>query len=248
MPHNYKMIIAYDGTDYCGWQVQPNGLSIQEVLQKRMAVILRRDVVLIGSGRTDAGVHAMGQVTHFHFPDPIDLYRFSGSINSLLPKDIRVREVLEASPDFHAQYSALGKSYHYHLHLDRVLDPFQRLYRWHVRERICLDVLKKAAQLFVGVHDFTTFANESHAGSAAHDPVRTLRRLDVVEQPGGVRLEFEGDGFLYKMVRNITGTLLEIAAAKKSIEEVPILLRAKDRRRAGQAAPPQGLFLMRVDY
>jgi tRNA pseudouridine38-40 synthase len=248
MPHNYKMIIAYDGTGYCGWQVQPNGLSIQEVLQKNMGVILRREVSVIGSGRTDAGVHAAGQAVHFHFPDPIDLYRFSASINGLLPSDIRVNNIVEVPMDFHARYSAVGKVYHYHLYLERILDPFRRLYCWHIREKTDVAALKHAANLFVGVHDFTSFANESHTGCAAHDPVRNLRRLDVVEQPGGVRLEFEGDGFLYKMVRNITGTLFEIACGKRAVESVPDLLAAKDRKRTGQAAPPQGLFLMRVDY
>ncbi len=225
MLHNYKMVIAYDGTNYCGWQVQPNGLSVQEVLQDRMRVILRSRVAIIGSGRTDAGVHAAGQVAHFHFPEQIDLYRFSASINGLLPPDIRVKGIVEVPMDFHAQYSTAGKEYHYHLHLDRVL-----------------------ARFFLGVHDFTSFANESHAGCAAHDPVRTLRRLDIVDQPGGVRLEFEGDGFLYRMVRNITGTLVEVALGKRPADEVPALLAAKDRNLTGQAAPPQGLFLMRVSY
>lgn len=248
MTHNYKMIIAYDGTKYCGWQIQPNGVTIQELLQKHIATILRHEVVVIGSGRTDAGVHALGQVAHFHFPDAIDLYRFQGSINGLLPLDIRVREVSEVSPDFHSQYSATGKIYHYHLHLDRVLDPFHRLYRLHVLEKIDVELLKKAARLFLGTHDFTAFANEAHSGTAAHDAVRTLFRLDVVEQPGGIRLEFEGDGFLYKMVRNITGTLLEIAAGKRQMEEIDEIFAKKDRKLSGKAVPPHGLFLVQVNY
>lgn len=248
MSYNYKLIIAYDGTQYCGWQMQPNGVTVQELLQKNIAIILRQDVVVIGSGRTDAGVHALGQVAHFHFSDRINLYRFHASINGLLPADIRVKEVVEAPLDFHAQYSAMGKIYHYHIHLDRVADPFQRLYCLHVKEKIDIDKLKEAARQFLGTHDFTAFANEAHSGCAAHDAVRTLFRLDIVEQSGGIRLEFEGDGFLYKMVRNITGTLLEIAAGKRAVEDVAELFEKKDRRLSGKAVPPQGLFLVKVHY
>ena len=246
--HNYKLTIAYDGTAYCGWQVQPNGISIQEIIEGKLAVILRTKVRLIASGRTDTGVHALAQVANFHAPRIPDLYRFFGSLNSLLPPDIRILTVDEVPAKFHAQYSPTGKIYHYHLHLDPVLDPFKRLYSLLVREKIDLDVLKAAAAVLIGTHDFTSFANESHLGSASRDPVRTLKRLDVIEQPGGVRLEFEGDGFLYKMVRNIVGTLLEIAAGKRNKDELPLILAAKDRKKAGQAAPPQGLFLVKVEY
>jgi tRNA pseudouridine38-40 synthase len=248
MAYNYKLTIAYDGTVYCGWQVQPNGIAIQEVLQKHISTILRAEVALIGSGRTDAGVHALGQVAHFHFPQPIDLYRFHGSLNGLLPADIRVKSIDAAAPDFHARYSAIGKTYHYHLHLDRVQNPFLRLYSLHVREKISLPLLKEAAKHFVGTHDFTSFANEAHTGCAAHDAVRTMRRLDIVDEEGGVRLEFEADGFLYKMVRTIVGTLLEIAAGKHSIEDILEIFASKDRRRAGKAVAPHGLFLVKVDY
>lgn len=248
MLHNYKLTVAYDGTAYSGWQIQPNGISIQEVLQNQLRTILRQDVVIIGSGRTDAGVHALAQVAHFHFSQPIDLYRVSGSLNSLLPPDIRVKEIIEAPIDFHAQHHAIAKTYHYNLCLDSTYSPFNRLYSYHVREKMDRSLLKEAAMLFIGTHDFTSFANEAHLGCASRDPVRTIIRLDVVEQEGGIRLEFEGDGFLYKMVRNITGTLLEVAAGKRRIDEIPEILTAKDRRRAGVAAPPHGLFLVHVQY
>lgn len=244
----YKMLIAYDGTNYCGWQVQPNGISIQELIQKAMSVILRQEVTIVASGRTDAGVHARGQVAHFHSDVPFDLYRFHGSLNALLPVDIRILAIVEAPAHFHAQYSPIGKIYYYHLHLDRVQDPFRRLYSLHVREQISLDLLQEAAKVFIGTHDFTSFANEAHLGSASRDPVRTLRRLDIIDQPGGVRLEFEADGFLYKMVRNIVGTLVEAAAGKHTVPDLNVMLAAKDRKKAGQAAPPHGLFLMHVIY
>lgn len=247
-PCNYKLTIAYDGTAYSGWQVQPNGISIQELIQEKASIILREKTIVIGSGRTDAGVHAMGQVAHFHSLPIQNLSRFQMSLNRLLPKDIRILLVEEVQQDFHARYSAIGKIYHYYLHLDRVIDPFKRLYSLHVKGDIDLSTLKEAALVFLGTHDFTSFANEAHLGSASRDPVRTLKRLDIVEQPGGVCLEFEGDGFLYKMVRNIVGTLLEVAAGKCSKEDLPRILAARDRKMAGHAAPPQGLFLMKVHY
>lgn len=248
MAHNYKLTLAYDGTAYCGWQIQPNGVSIQEVLQKNITILTKQPVHVIGSGRTDAGVHALGQVANFYAEFPLELNRFQYSLNSLLPNDIRANSIEEVSLDFHARYSATVKTYHYHLHLGKIQDPFQRLYSTHIYIPIDTARLKNAARLFIGTHDFSSFANEAHKGSAAHDPIRTLYRLDVIENDQNVRLEFEGDGFLYKMVRNIVGLLLEVASGKRPIEDVTAILAAKDRRAAGQAAPAHGLFLIRVDY
>lgn len=248
MKFNYKMALAYDGTHYGGWQIQPNSPTIQQILQEKIALVLRSPVTVIGSGRTDAGVHATGQIAHFFHDKDIDLHRFFASINGLLPPDIRLKKVESAPTDFHAQHSAVAKTYHYYLRLNSVWDPFTRLYRLHVREKLDLSLLTEAAALFVGTHDFTSFTNEVHKGSAAHDPVRTLYRLDLVPIEEGLRLEFEGDGFLYKMVRNIVGTLLEIACGKRRIDEVPLIFEAKDRRRAGKAAAAHGLFLIDVKY
>jgi tRNA pseudouridine38-40 synthase len=244
----YKLTIAYDGTSYSGWQVQPHDLSIQQVLQKAMGIILRRPIVLTGSGRTDAGVHAAGQIAHFKHDTEIDLYRFHNSLNSLIPHDIRVIVIEPVSLDFHAQYSAVGKEYHYHLYLDKVMDPFRRHYCWHLHQPLDDDLLRQAAALFVGTHDFTSFANEAHRGSASKDPVRTLKRLTVVEELGGLRLEFEADGFLYKMVRNSVGTLVDVASGKRPLGDVVKIFSARDRRQGSMAAPPQGLFLMNVQY
>jgi tRNA pseudouridine38-40 synthase len=244
----YKLTIAYDGTHYHGWQIQPNGITIQEILMQKSAVILREPVKIIGSGRTDSGVHAHGQVAHFSSSVEIDIDRFFGSINALIPKDIRVLKIESVPDDFHAQYSAKGKTYHYHLWLDRIQDPFKRLYSLHVRERLDLDLLFQASKKFLGTHDFTSFANEAHSGCAAYDAIRTIKRLDFIEQEGGFRMEIEADGFLYKMVRNITGTLLDISRGKMSPEVISHLFEQQDRRLAGKAAPPHGLFLHQVDY
>lgn len=245
----YKLKIAYDGTHYSGWQIQPNGSSIQQHIQEALKLILNsHQVVVIGSGRTDAGVHALGQIAHFIHHNEIDLRKTLNSLNGLLPKDIRVFWLELAEAGFHAQYSAKGKEYHYHLYIDRVMDPFKRLYCWHLYQKIDLGRLNQAAAKFIGTHDFTSFANEAHAGCAAKDPIRTLWRLDVTDEPGGVRLEFEGDGFLYKMVRNITGTLVDVASGKLSLDEIDVIFNCRDRRKASSAAPAQGLFLVKVDY
>lgn len=246
--HNYKIVIAYDGTAYSGWQIQPNGITIQELIEKSVETILRSHSSVIGSGRTDAGVHALAQTAHFKTPVEINTYRFLRSLNGLLPSDIRVLSIEEVSLDFHAQYSALSKIYHYHLYLDKIQDPFRRLYSYQIFDKIDLSLLREATNLFKGTHDFTSFANEHHTGTASHDPVRTLYRLDIFDEKGGLRLEFEGDGFLYKMVRNIVGVLVEVAAGKRALNEIPLIFEAKDRKKAGRAVPPHGLFLVEVKY
>lgn len=243
----YKMLIAYDGTHYHGWQVQPNGISIQQLIEEKLKIILRQEIKIIGSGRTDAGVHAVGQVAHFH-ADSLQIYKVVGSLNGLLPPDVRILSLQEAPSHFHAQYSALGKIYRYHLFLNQVMNPFKRLYTWHIRMPFCQKKLLRGAEQFLGEHDFTTFANEAHSGVAAHDPIRVMKRLDIIQEEGGIFLEFEADGFLYKMVRNIVGTLVEVAIGKRDPTSIPLLFEKKDRREAGTAAPPQGLFLFKVLY
>ncbi len=242
------MTLAYDGTSYGGWQVQPNATSIQSLLEYALLTLLKEKTAVIGSGRTDAGVHALGQVANFKAKEPLDLYRISHSINGLLPKEVRVISLEEVDDSFHARYSATGKTYRYHLHLDKVLNPFNRLYSWHVSHKVSIQKLQKTALFFLGTKDFSAFANEAHTGSAAKNGVRTLRKLDVVNTDGGVYLEFEGTGFLYKMVRNITGTLMDICAGRLQEENLEEILLSKDRKKSGSAAPPQGLFLMNVNY
>ncbi len=246
--YNHKLIISYDGTKYSGWQVQNNATAIQPIIEQKLSLFLGEGVKLIGSGRTDAGVHAIGQAAHFKSTERVDTHKLLRSLNGMLSPDIRVRSCSPVPLNFHAQYSAKGKIYHYHLYLDEVMDPFRRLYCWHVRGRFDIESLKKGAQHLIGTQDFTSFANESDEGSASKDPVRTLKRVDIIKEPGGLRLEFEGDGFLYKMVRNMTGTLVEAARGKREPDSIAEILKTKDRRQAGPAAPPQGLFLIYVEY
>ncbi len=244
----YQLTIAYDGTCYSGWQIQKNGIAIQPLVQAALATALRHPLDLTGAGRTDAGVHAKGQTAHFDTDVEFSTPKLLLSLNALLPSDIRVLAIEPRDPSFHARYSAVGKTYHYHLHLERVADPFTAPYRFHLLERIDVARLPSGAKLFLGTRDFTSFANEAHRGSAARGAVRTLSRFDVVEQSGGYRLELEANGFLYKMVRNLVGTLLEFAKAHIDVEDVDAIFAAKNRSAAGPAVPPQGLFLMQVHY
>lgn len=243
-----RLVVAYDGTDFSGWQIQVNAPSIQATLEDLLQQVLRHPVRVIGAGRTDAGVHALGQVAHFKHEQPIDHPKLMQSLNGLLPPSIRVLSVDPADSKFHAQHSAKGKIYHYSIGLGRVADPLRRRYRTQFHPPLDLHMLKEAAAHFIGTFDFTSFANQSSEGSAAKDAIRTIDRLDIIEEPGGLRLEFEGNGFLYKMVRNIVGTLLDVGTGKRRPDDIPQLLRSRDRRCIGMAAPPEGLCLIKVNY
>lgn len=244
----YKLIIAYDGTHYCGWQVQKSGLSIQFLIGKALEKILRHPVNLSGSGRTDAGVHATGQTAHFDTDRLVEPLRLQLGTNALLPPDIRILKVVAVTSDFHARYSATAKIYHYHLHLDATPDPFTHLYRHIVRGPLDVTAIQKAIPHLIGTYDFTSFANHSHQGSASKGGIRTLFRLSLSPQKGGIRLEFEANGFLYKMVRNMTGLLLSVGSKRIEPEQVQEILAAKNRQARIKAAPPQGLFLHQVIY
>jgi tRNA pseudouridine38-40 synthase len=245
---NYKLTIAYDGTNYAGWQYQLNDITIQQVIEEAINRILQIKISLIGSGRTDTGVHALAQTANFKIDKEIDTKKFTYSLNCLLPTDIRILNIEEVDESFHSQYSAKGKIYHYNMLLSRMEDPFTRNYHLHYRGKIDVEAMKEATYLFIGTKDFTSFANETHSDNAPRSAVRTIYRLDLIEDGANVRLEFEGNGFLYKMVRNITGTLLQVGLKKLTTDEIIKIFEAKDRKAAGPAAPPQGLFLVKVLY
>lgn len=244
----YKLLISYEGTHYCGWQIQPNGVSIQSLIEKALSTALREPTTLVGASRTDSGVHALGQIAHFRTEVPLDTQKLRQSLNGLLPSDIRVMGVEKAQSTFHARYHAKAKIYHYFLHTAPSHNPFQRHYRTYIGYRMDPTLLKAALACFVGTHDFTTFANEASQGSAAKNPIRTIYRIELFEESEGWRVEFEGNGFLYKMIRNLMGTALAAACGKIEIEDIPKLLAARDRRQAFQTAPAQGLFLVQVIY
>jgi len=244
--HRYKIILSYDGFPFVGWQMQPNGCSIQGTLQEIIShLINEKPLQIIGSGRTDAGVHAKGQVAHFSTEKklPDDFLRM---VNLKLPPEIRILSLDKVDPNFHARFSATSKTYHYHITTAPVLNPFEYRYRTHLYYDMDLALLQKALKFFIGTHDFSSFANERGAPSS---PIKTIHSLQFVpEGEGAFRLEFTGNGFLYKMVRNIVGTLIYIARGKISLGRLQQLFEAKDRRKAPSPAPPQGLFLISVGY
>ena len=182
-------------------------------------------------------------MAHFSLDHPLTCEKLRAALNGNLPYTIRIKEIEPVSSDFHARYHAKKKTYYYHLHLHPVQSPFRRLYSTHVHQPFDLALLEKALPLFIGTRDFTSFANEAKTSTAANNPVKTLYRVQCLEEPDGLRLQFEGSGFLYKMVRNLVGTLLEIAAEKRSFESIPELFAKKDRRLAPPPAPAKGLFL-----
>lgn len=244
MTSRYKIVIAYDGSRYHGWQIQPNALSIQEEIETVLFKILQSKITLTGSGRTDTNVHAIGQVAHFD-AKILDTQKFITSLNALLPKDISVLSLDNVPKSFHARYSALKKIYHYHIDLNTVQEPFSRFYQYHHPQKLDLHQIRKGAKILLGTHDFQSFANKK---KGCHDFIRTLFRLDILEENKKVRFEFEGDGFLYKMVRNIVGTLLDVGRGKTSLEELQHILESKDRKNASAAIPGHGLFLIQVIY
>lgn len=239
----YRINLSYDGTNYSGWAIQPNSTSIQELIQKALRTVLRIETPIVGSGRTDAGVHANLQVAHFSHPKKLDLSSLCYSLNGILPRDIRIYEIFPVEDDFHARFKVKKKIYHYHLATAQ--DPFNYRFSYYIHSPLDLDLLKKVLPLLMGTHDFSAFAS-SHCGSK--NPIKTLYRLEAIPKKGGFRLEFEGDGFLYKMVRNITGTLLEVATHRRPIEDLPKILASRDRKQAGQTAPPHALFLHHIKY
>jgi tRNA pseudouridine38-40 synthase len=243
---NIRLIVEYDGTGYCGWQLQENGLSIQQVFEEAIGRMTGEAIRVIGSGRTDAGVHALGQVAHFHTASRLGERNFLMGINSLLPADIAVREVREVDPAFHARFDVKSKVYIYRICNRPVRPVLERRYAWFVWEPLDLQKIEGALDLFLGTHDFTSFCS-THTDSRDH--VRTILDIGVQKNDNGmIQFSLEADGFLRYMVRTIVGALVDVGRGKCTREEVAGILAAEDRKKAGLTAPPQGLFLKEVRY
>jgi tRNA pseudouridine38-40 synthase len=252
MTRTFKLTIAYDGTDFVGWQVQPNGPSVQAALQNAIYQFTGETVKVIGSGRTDAGVHAIAQVASCaieSWKEPAQELR--RAINRFLPDAIVVRDVVDAPAGFHAIRNCIGKRYRYQLLLSRVRDPFCRHHCWHLGYKMDLNAMKMAADKLVGKQDFACF---QATGAPRSSTVRDVRACDLIQRSSNssdsVRLdiEIEADGFLYNMVRNIVGSLVDVARGREAVDWIDELIQAGDRNLAGQTAPAQGLFLLRADY
>ncbi|KAJ4954948.1 hypothetical protein NE237_011731 [Protea cynaroides] len=252
--YKWRMVIAYDGTKFSGWQYQQSPPTVQCIVERALTKITkleRKELGLVGASRTDTGVHAWGQVAHFVTPFNYNsLESIHAALNGLLPSDIRVREISPALPNFHARFSAKSKVYHYKIYNDTIMDPFQRFYVCHSTYRMNTIVMREAARHFIGKHDFSAFANVSH-NDRIPDPVKHIFRFDVVEKGALLQLEVEGSGFLYRQVRNMVALLLQIGKEAVPPGIVPKILATRDRKELAKYAlfaPPQGLCLMSVKY
>lgn len=241
----FKLGISYDGTGYCGWQVQPNGRTIQEELRQAVGKVTGQAVAPVGSGRTDAGVHALGQVAHLRIETELAPEVLQRALNANLPEQIVVRWVERAPDDFDAVRHAKWKKYRYVYHDGPLPDVFLRQYCWRVRTPLDDQRMDQAAAYLVGTHDFRCFETEWPNRASS---VRTIRECKVSRLGNLLYLDVEANGFLYNMVRAIAGTLYEVGRGRWEIDRVRELLQSGDRRLAGPNVPPQGLFLMHVHY
>ena len=244
-----KLTLAYDGTGYAGWQVQPNQPTLQGTLEKALAQITGERIRAVASGRTDAGVHALGQVVGFATGCGLSLAAWRAALNAHLPDDMAVREVVEAPAGFHAVRDAVHKRYRYVIQDAPIRDVFARRYAWHVRQRLDAAAMDEAAQTLLGAHDFASF---QASGSPRATSVRTVREI-FVRRCGGesaqpIVMEVEANGFLYNMVRNMVGVLFEVGRGARAVDWPAEVLAARDRAAAAATAPAHGLFLVRVDY
>lgn len=248
---SFRLVIAYDGTGYSGWQIQPGRATVQGMLERALAKLTGTRIAVTGSGRTDSGVHATAQVASLS----TDVWKASPrammrAMNTKLPPDIAVIDAHEMPPGFHAIRDAVGKRYRYQLQVGGVRDAFAYRYRLHLPGPLDVAAMRAAAERLVGRHDFACF---QATGSDRKTTVRDIRELILLQEPSGgagewLAMEIEADGFLYNMVRNIMGTLIEVGRGKQPPEWIDQLLAVGDRDQAGPTAPPQGLFLIRVDY
>lgn len=261
---NIRLTIAYDGTDYVGWQVQPNGLSVQAALTDAIHRLTGETVNLLAAGRTDSGVHAVGQVASFQTASNIPTSKFPAALHHFLPEDIAIRDAAEVSNTFHATYSAVRKHYRYVIFNSRIRHPFLGRYAWRVSQQLDSDAMQAAADNMLGTHDFRCF--ESHFPNKATS-VRTVMQADVsrqqecplweagllappVQRPAADFIWFDvvADGFLYNMVRAMVGTLIKVGLGRWHPDDVSRIIAGQDRSQAGETAPPQGLYLIYVDY
>ena len=237
---NTRLTIAYDGTNYAGWQIQKNARAVQGIIEKALRKVLNENVKLIGAGRTDSGVHAKGQVANFKSKKDFTLT----ALNANLPEDIAIIKIKRVRENFHSRFDAKGKVYRYMILNSRIGDPLARRFCWRVPWPLDVSRMKKEANTLIGKHDFKAF----QAKSVIKNTVRTIKRLNIKKKGRFVTIDIEANGFLYNMVRNIVGTLVEIGRGYFPKGSMKRILHSRSRRQAGPTAPAQGLTLLRVLY
>lgn len=240
-----KLTIAYDGTNYCGWQVQPNGITVEEVVNKALKKLTGEDIQVIGASRTDSGVHALGNVAVFDTHTTIPPERISYALNQRLPEDIVIVKSEEVAEDFHPRYCDCSKTYEYHILNTRIPIPTKRLTNYFVSYDLDVEKMRKAAGYLIGEHDFVSFCN---VRTDVEDTVRTVTELEILKDGEEITIRISGNGFLYNMVRIIVGTLIRVGRGFYEPEKVKEILKAKDRKAAGVTAPPHGLILAEIRY
>lgn len=240
-----KLTIAYDGTNYCGWQVQPNGITIEEVVNKALSKLTGENIVVIGASRTDSGVHAMGNVAVFDTNTTIPPERIAMAVNRILPEDIVVVKSEEVPLDFHPRYCDCEKTYEYHIVNTRIPIPTKRLTNYFVSYELDIEKMREGASYLVGGHDFASFCNIK---TDVESTVRTVKELEILKNGNEITIRISGNGFLYNMVRIIVGTLIRVGRGFYEPKQVKEILEAKNRKAAGVTAPPHGLMLMEIRY
>ena len=239
------LVVAYEGTNYCGWQVQPNGITVEEVVNKALKKLTGEDIQVIGASRTDSGVHALGNVAVFDTHTTIPPERISYALNQRLPEDIVIVKSEEVAEDFHPRYCDCSKTYEYHILNTRIPIPTKRLTNYFVSYDLDVEKMRKAAGYLIGEHDFVSFCN---VRTDVEDTVRTVTELEILKDGEEITIRISGNGFLYNMVRIIVGTLIRVGRGFYEPEKVKEILEAKDRKAAGVTAPPHGLILAEIRY
>ena len=243
--HRIRLTVAYDGTNYVGWQVQPNGVSIQAVLQEAIEDLVQEKVNVTGASRTDSGVHALGQVVVFDTTRTIPPDQYARALNQRLPRDIVVQSSEEVSPDFHPRYTTVEKTYEYRILNRRIPLPCERMYSYFVPRKLDVEKMREAAKLFVGEHDFTDFSSQRRNTVTT---VRTIYECRILQEGDIITLRIRGNGFLYNMVRIIMGMLLKVGVGQKSIEDIQRAFDCPQGRAAAPTAPACGLTLVEIKY
>lgn len=240
-----KLTVAYDGTRYCGWQIQPKDITVEGILNQTLSKLLQEDITVIGASRTDAGVHAMGNVAVFDTDSTIPANKIAYAVNQWLPEDIKIQHSEEVAADFHPRKTMCIKTYQYRISNCDFLNPLTRNYAYFVYKPLNMEKMKVAAEKLIGTHDFKSFCSTN---TTVEDTVRTIYQISLSKSEDEIQITIQGNGFLYNMVRIIAGTLVQIGLGQSKYEDIETILLAKDRTLAGPTAPAHGLMLKSIEY